>query len=183
MNKPSRLIAAIAAVVPLVVIGACSSDSGSSSSPSPSGSGSPSGSSSVAALVASEVKVTGAGTPQVTMSFPVPSTASSLSTNDLKEGSGPGAKPTSTVTVNYVGQGATTGKVFDSSYRRGEPAEFSLERVIPGWTEGMTGMKAGGERVLVIPGSLAYGARPPSPDIAPNETLVFYVQLVSISGG
>ncbi len=183
VTKQSRLVAAFAAVVPLILIAACSSGSGSGSSPSPSASGSPGGSASVAALVASEVKVSGAGTPQITMTFPVPSAASALSTQDVKEGSGPAAKPTSVVKVNYVGQGATTGRVFDSSYKRGEPAEFSLEQVIPGWTEGMTGMKAGGERVLVIPGSLAYGPRPPSTEIAPNETLVFYVQLLSITGG
>lgn len=134
-------------------------------------------------LTAEQVTVANAGTPQTSVSFAVPSQAPSLSTRDLKPGEGPGATVQSQVTVNYVGVGAITGEVFDSSFSLGTPATFSLARVIPGWTQGMTGMKAGGERVLVIPGDLAYGPNPPAgAGILPNETLVFYVQLISFKG-
>ena len=64
---------------------------------------------------------------------------------------------------------------------RGQPTQFPLDGVIPGWGEGLVGMKVGGRRTLVIPGNLAYGnSPPPSSGIQPNETLVFVVDLVSI---
>jgi peptidylprolyl isomerase len=134
-------------------------------------------------LTAEMVQVTQAGAGQApTMTFPVPSSAQVLSTKDVKVGEGTGAATAgSTVTANYVGMGATTGKVFDSSYSHGGPISFPLSRVIPGWTEGIPGMKVGGERVLVIPGAKAYGPDGQGSDILPNETLVFYVQLTKIS--
>ena len=85
-----------------------------------------------------------------------------------------------TVTVNYTGwvQG---GAKFDSSVDRGQPAQFALNQVIKGWTQGMIGMKIGGVRRLVIPGALAYGANPPSgSNIPPNATLIFDISLISI---
>jgi peptidylprolyl isomerase len=83
------------------------------------------------------------------------------------------------VEVNYVGVGQTTKKEFDSSYKRKQTTKFPLNGVIEGWTKGLVGMKVGGRRELIIPGDLAYGANPSSPDIEPNETLVFVVDLVS----
>jgi cyclophilin family peptidyl-prolyl cis-trans isomerase len=85
-----------------------------------------------------------------------------------------------TVTVNYVGVSCSTGVVFDSSWERGEPATFPLSGVIPGWTDGIVGMRIGGQRLLVIPPDMAYGDGGSAPDIAPGETLVFVVDLVSI---
>jgi len=83
------------------------------------------------------------------------------------------------VTAHYVGVGAATGKQFDSSWDRGQPATFPLANVIPGWQKGIPGMKLGGRRLLVIPGADAYGANPPSGSgITPNEVLVFVVDLV-----
>ena len=68
-----------------------------------------------------------------------------------------------TVTVNYIGVSCSTGKVFDSSYSPGQPVTFPLNQVIKGWTEGIPGMKVGGQRLLGIPPALAYGDRSPSP--------------------
>ncbi len=83
--------------------------------------------------------------------------------------------------MQYVGNSWSTGEQFDSSWDRGsEPFTFPLGggQVIPGWDQGVAGMKEGGRRLLVIPPELAYGAQSPSPDIAPNETLIFVVDLV-----
>ena len=85
--------------------------------------------------------------------------------------------------MQYVGNSWSTGVQFDSSWDRGaEPFTFPLGagQVIAGWDQGVAGMKEGGRRLLVIPPDLAYGAQSPSPDIAPNETLVFVVDLVKI---
>ncbi|MGL5008226.1 MAG: FKBP-type peptidyl-prolyl cis-trans isomerase [Plesiomonas sp.] len=95
-----------------------------------------------------------------------------------KEGTGPAPKATDTVVVNYVGT-LTNGTKFDSSYDRKEPATFPLNRVIPGWTEGLQQVKAGGKIKLVIPPALAYGEQG-APGIPPNSTLVFEVELVKI---
>ena len=83
------------------------------------------------------------------------------------------------VTVNYVGT-LTNGKMFDASAKHGGPIGFPLNGVIKGWTEGVSTMKVGGKRKLICPPDLAYGANPPSPDIPPNATLVFEVELVKI---
>jgi cyclophilin family peptidyl-prolyl cis-trans isomerase len=94
---------------------------------------------------------------------------------------GEGAQPTpqSKVRVHYTGW-LTTGAKFDSSRDRGQPAEFPLNRVIKGWTEGVSGMKVGGKRYLVVPPQLGYGASSPTPKIPPNSTLVFEVELLDI---
>lgn len=105
--------------------------------------------------------------------------ASELVTQDLQTGRGPVVATGDTVTVQYCGIGLTTRKLFDSSWTRGQPAQFSLDGVIPGFQQGLQGMQAGGARLLVIPGELAYGANPP-PGIEPNETLVFIVKVESI---
>lgn len=87
-----------------------------------------------------------------------------------------------TVTAHYVGVSASTGVQFDASWDRGAPISFPLDAVIRGWSEGLLGMKVGGRRTLVIPGDMAYGPHPPpGAGIAPNETLVFTVDLVDVS--
>jgi len=106
-----------------------------------------------------------------------------LEKKDLKVGSGDEALAGQTVTVHYVGVSFSTKKQFDASWDGGDPFTFPLGagRVIPGWDQGVPGMKVGGRRQLVIPPDLAYGAQGYPPDIAPNETLVFVVDLVSVS--
>jgi FKBP-type peptidyl-prolyl cis-trans isomerase len=107
-------------------------------------------------------------------------TASGLKYQVLKHGTGTvSPKATDTVTVNYEGK-LLDGTVFDSSIARGQPASFPLNRVIPGWTEGLQLMKVGDKFKFVIPANLAYGANSPSPAIPPNSTLVFEVELLGI---
>jgi peptidylprolyl isomerase len=101
---------------------------------------------------------------------------------DLRVGEGPAAQPGQLVQVQYVGVSYKTGKEFDSSWDRGEPFTFPLgqQQVIPGWDQGVAGMKVGGRRRLTIPPDLAYGAQGAPPAIGPNETLVFVVDLLAI---
>lgn len=105
-----------------------------------------------------------------------------LGTTDIVEGDGPTAEPGSAVTVQYVGVDFETGEQFDASWDRGQPFPFQLGAgmVIPGWDQGIEGMKVGGRRELVIPPELAYGKQGFPPDIAPNATLVFVVDLVDV---
>lgn len=104
----------------------------------------------------------------------------SLVISDVVAGSGDAVAAGAEVTVEYCGVGLASGTVFDSSWARGEPATFPLAGVIAGWQEGIPGMQPGGRRLLVIPADLAYGdTPPPGSGIAPGESLVFVVDLVS----
>jgi peptidylprolyl isomerase len=116
-----------------------------------------------------------AGAPDVPIQVGPPPTQ--LVTKDLKEGTGAVVQSTDQVTVNYIGVSCSTGKIFDSSYSRGQPAQFGLDQVIPGWTQGITGMKVGGQRLLGIPSDLGYGAQGNPPAIAPDEALWFVVEV------
>ena len=106
-------------------------------------------------------------------------TASGLVYESLKEGTGDSPKATDTVKVHYKGT-FLDGKEFDSSYKRGEPTEFPLNRVIPCWTEGVQRMKPGGKAKLTCPPAIAYGERGAGGVIPPNTTLNFEVELVSV---
>jgi peptidylprolyl isomerase len=105
-----------------------------------------------------------------------------LEIEDLVEGDGAEAQPGDEVTVQYVGVDYKKGKEFDASWDRGEPFSFQLGAgmVIPGWEQGVEGMKVGGRRELIIPPGLAYGKAGSPPVIAPNETLVFVVDLIAV---
>jgi peptidylprolyl isomerase len=106
-----------------------------------------------------------------------------LVVEDLTEGKGKAVKDVSKAYEwNYEGVSWSTGEVFDSSLERGESVPFALNEVITGWTEGLQGIKPGGRRLLVIPAEQAYGAQG-RPGIAPNETLVFVVDLVGPAKG
>ena len=110
----------------------------------------------------------------------VQTTESGLQYKIVKEGSGASPGAEDTVVVNYEGS-LLDGEVFDSSYDRGQPAEIPLNRVIPGWTEGIQLMEKGAEYTFWIPGNLAYGLNPrANGPIGPNETLVFDVELVEV---
>ena len=109
----------------------------------------------------------------------VKTTASGLQYKVMKEGSGAAPGATDTVTVNYRGT-LIDGTEFDSSYKRGEPATFPVQGVIKGWTEALQLMKKGAKYQLFIPTSLAYGERGAPPDIMPNSTLIFEVELMDI---
>jgi peptidylprolyl isomerase len=104
-----------------------------------------------------------------------------LEKNDLVVGTGPEAKPGDEVAVHYVGVGYDTKQEFDASWG-GEPFAFGLGTglVITGWEEGIAGMKVGGRRELVVPGELGYGPEGSPPEIGPNETLIFVVDLLGV---
>ena len=114
--------------------------------------------------------------------FPYGDPPTALDIRDINEGDGPEAKRGQTVRVHYVGVAFSTGEEFDASWNRGEPLEFRLGagRVIPGWDQGLVGMKVGGRRQLTIPPDLAYGDRGAGGVIKPGETLIFVVDLVDV---
>ena len=99
----------------------------------------------------------------------------------LTPGKGPSPQATDKVKVNYEGK-LTSGTVFDSSYKRGQPAEFGLNQVIKCWTEGVQKMKVGEKARLVCPSDVAYGDHGHPPSIPGGATLVFEVELLAING-
>jgi len=105
-----------------------------------------------------------------------------LEGEDIVEGKGKKVKKGDKVTVQYVGVSFSTGEEFDASWERPEPFEFTLGSgtVIPGWDQGLEGMKVGGRRKLTIPPELAYGQNGQPPAIGPNETLIFVIDLKKI---
>jgi peptidylprolyl isomerase len=138
---------------------------------------------------AADAAPSAAGKPCVAVTDPLPAGAPAvpvkvgpppdkLVTEDLKVGTGAEVTANQSLTVNYIGVSCSTGKIFDSSYKSGQPATFMLAQVIPGWQQGIPGMKVGGQRLLGIPPALAYGAQGSPPDIAPDETLWFVVDIV-----
>jgi peptidylprolyl isomerase len=133
---------------------------------------------------ASSTPTTAAATPtsgplskEPKVSVPSGPAPSKLVVKDIIKGTGAEATAAKPVTVNYVGVLYKGGKQFDASWKRGEPSTFSLQGVIPGWTKGIPGMKVGGRRELIIPASLAYGAKG-SASIPPNAPLVFVIDLL-----
>ena len=109
----------------------------------------------------------------------VVTTESGLQYQIVREGDGVKPGERDTVEVNYEGKNLA-GKVFDSSYERGEAVSFPLNGVIKGWTEGLQYIGEGGEIMLWIPANLAYGERNVGADIGPNEALTFRVELISV---
>ncbi len=114
--------------------------------------------------------------------FPDSPPPADLEVTDLTTGDGAEATAGKTVVVHYVGVAHSTGEEFDASYNRGEPLSFRLGvgQVIAGWDQGVTGMKVGGRRKLVIPPHLGYGDRGAGGVIKPGETLIFVVDLVDV---
>ena len=109
----------------------------------------------------------------------VKTTASGLQYKVVKEGTGAQPKEKDTVMANYRGT-LIDGTEFDSSYTRGQPATFPVSGVIKGWTEALQMMKVGSKYQLFIPANLAYGERAMGPDIGPNSTLIFEVELLDV---
>ena len=106
-------------------------------------------------------------------------TPSGLIYESLKEGTGELASPEAKVQVHYRGTLAN-GKEFDSSYKRGEPATFPLNRVIPCWTEGVSKMREGGKAKLTCPPGIAYGSRGAGSAVPPDAILTFEVELLKV---
>jgi peptidylprolyl isomerase len=173
---------------------ACGSSRSSTTSPSPA-------SSATASSATACVTPTATGSPSTTWTqtpaqpagtlgtkptVVVPSSAppSNLVINDLIVGNGATAAAGDKVTVQYVGDSWTTKHEFDASWNRGQPFTLTLGagEVIPGWDQGILGMKVGGRRELIIPPGLGYGCNaPPGSGIAPNDTLVFIVDLTQVT--
>jgi peptidylprolyl isomerase len=105
-----------------------------------------------------------------------------LGIDDIVVGDGAEAANGSKVEVHYVGVAFRSGEEFDASWNRGQPFKFQLGRgnVIPGWDQGLVGMRVGGRRKLTIPSAMAYGARGAGGVIQPHEPLVFVVDLLSV---
>jgi len=182
--KRSRLAAAAAvSLSAALVLTACGSDtgnqSGAASSSAPAAS-SPAPAATGIGNDASGVTVEGGfGEKPVITIGDQTKDVTQLQVVDLVEGTGDPVAEGARVLADYAGVGASTTKQFDSSFDRGQPTEFGLDEVIAGWTQGIPGMKLGGRRLLIIPADLAYGANPPTPDIEPNEVLVFVVDMVN----
>jgi peptidylprolyl isomerase len=109
----------------------------------------------------------------------------SLVVRDVVKGKGRAAKAGDALTMQYVGVSYSNGQEFDASWDRGQPFEFQLGAgmVIPGWDQGLVGIKPGGRRELIIPPNLGYGPQGQPPAIGPNETLLFVVDAVKVRGG
>lgn len=134
------------------------------------------------ALTGTPVRVEVSGTfgTEPVLSITAGDPVTELEVTDLVVGTGDAVPAGATVTADYVGYGAASSQMFDSSWVRAEPATFPLPNVILGWQEGLVGMQVGGRRLLVIPAELGYGDKPPAGSgIAAGETLIFVVDLVS----
>jgi FKBP-type peptidyl-prolyl cis-trans isomerase len=131
----------------------------------------------------------GSGTFEVVSARPTPTVVTSsapiieLQTIDIKVGEGEEVLAGDCVAALYYGSLASTGVSFDDNYGSGQPIEFSLNGVIPGWTEGIPGMKVGGVRRLLIPAEKGYGAQGSGDVIPPNSDLIFEVEIVSTKRG
>ena len=185
----TRIAGLLVALALAVGASGCSSSGKSSSSTS----GSPSGdqvASSPSSVTFNDVTVAGAtdlaSKPKV--SAKSSNTPAALEVKDLVDGDGAAASPTSTVTVQYVGVRYTDGKQFDASWDHQGAISFSLQQVVPGFTQGIGGnsqvspMKVGGRRIMILPAALGYGAAgTPDGSIPPNTPIVFVVDLVGVS--
>ena len=120
--------------------------------------------------------------PKPTITVPEGDPPTSLEIVDDVVGDGSEASPGNTVNVHYVGVAWSTGSQFDASWDRMEPFRFALGagQVIQGWDQGVAGMRVGGRRTLTIPPDLGYGSRGAGGAIAPNETLIFVVDLLDV---
>lgn len=120
--------------------------------------------------------------PKPEISIPDSPPPTELQVEDLTVGRGPEARPGQRVDVHYVGVSWSDGRQFDASWDRRSTFDFKLGggEVIPGWDQGVAGMKVGGRRRLTIPPALGYGSRGAGGVIKPNETLVFVVDLVGV---
>lgn len=124
--------------------------------------------------------VTGNAGEAPTIGKPSGTPPTTLVKQDIIVGTGAEAKADSTLTVHYTLMSWSTGAIAESSWTSGSPATFALQNLIPGWVQGIPGMKVGGRRLLVIPPDLGYGAMGSGP-IAANETLIFVIDVLAVA--
>ncbi|HML01654.1 MAG TPA: FKBP-type peptidyl-prolyl cis-trans isomerase [Acidimicrobiales bacterium] len=176
LGRPARLAAAVVGSA-LVLAGCSSSPTSSPTSTGATSTGVP--------ITAATMTWSPAGTwgAEPTVIVPSGTPPSQLLSKDLIVGTGAAAQNGDSLTMQYVGYSWTKKAEFDASWSRGQPFSFTIGigQVIPGWDQGIVGMKVGGRRELVIPPNLAYGAQSPSPAIAANDTLIFIVDLLNVS--
>lgn len=186
MQTPLRLVTALLALVLAAGLVACGGDdeedgggdTGAATAPAEQETAQPADGPGSAEEIAEAVG--DAERPQIPAPSGEPPTE--LETATVIEGDGEEAQSGDTVTVQYAGVAWSNGQEFDASYERGQPFPFTLGagEVIPGWDEGVEGMRVGERRVLVIPPDQAYGPEGAPPAIGPDETLVFVVDLVEV---
>jgi peptidylprolyl isomerase len=178
-SRPAVVLAALAAGVLIAGCGSSSSSSSTITIGNQNSADSALAKSGEAATVA-KTPTSGPLATEPKVTPPSGAAPSKLVVKDLIVGTGPEAKAGQSATVNYVGVLFNGGKQFDASWKRSEPFTFTLGRgqVIPGWDQGVAGMKVGGRRELIIPSALAYGAKGSPPTIPPNAPLVFVIDLL-----
>jgi len=164
-------------------LAACGSSSSSSTTTTGAAATAPTTSAPASIGTISDPSPAGTWGTEPTITVPPGAPPTQLESKDLIVGTGPAAKAGDTVSVQYVGVAYSSGKVFDASWSRGQPFQFTLGQgqVIPGWDQGVVGMQVGGRRELIIPPNLAYGSQSPGSGIAANDTLIFIVDLVKIN--
>lgn len=189
--RPRRVL--VAACAGAVLLAGCSSSSGgrtatstspTSAAPAPTSATSAGATTPTTLFAAGPVPAVGGATDlskEPTVSAGTGTPPAKLTGRDLVVGKGAVAGPNSTVKVQYVGALYSTGKVFDASWTDSGPATFPLSGVIPGFKDAIIGMHVGGRREIVIPPAEGYGAAGQPPVIPPNATLVFVIDLLSVS--
>jgi peptidylprolyl isomerase len=179
--SPQRLGLALATVGTAVLIAGCGSSSSSESKIVPGAENAKVNSVSETAAPIVKTPTTGPLSTEPKITRPTGAAPTKLITKEIIPGTGAVAKAGATITVNYVGALFSNNKIFDASWKRKEPFSFTLGQgqVIPGWDQGVAGMKVGGRRELIIPSALAYGKQGRPPTIPPNSPLVFVVDLLS----
>jgi peptidylprolyl isomerase len=183
-RRPAALAAPLVALAMALGLGAaaagCSSSTPTTSSSTTAAAGSGGGQPTTSATM--QWSPAGTFGTQPTVVVPTGRPPSTLLSKDLIVGTGATAQSGSDVTVQYIGYSWTTRQEFDASWNRHQAFPFTLGigQVIPGWDQGVAGMKVGGRRELVIPPGLAYGAHSPGAGIAANDTLIFVVDLVGV---
>lgn len=164
MTRTLRIVGALLLGASLV---ACGSDSVDQTSETSAASG----------YTVPEVTLNGSAEPVIAK--PTGNPPTTLVSKDLVVGTGPEAVENATVTVNYTLMSWSEGKTLESSWQSGQPVTFQLAGLIPGWQQGLPGMKVGGKRLLIIPPDLAYGATGQG-SVGPNETLLFVIELTAV---
>ena len=186
----SRLIPALACVLALAACGSPSatptSSASASTSATPSASATPTATPTATVATVDSldgIKVTGKRLAKPTVSFKAPLAIDKTRVEVLEAGSGPGALADGNVTVHYYGVDGRTGKEFDESFSDGAPVTFSLAQVVPGFTKGLTGQKAGSRVLIAMPGADGYdsGGGNPEAGIEVGDTLIFVVDVISVS--